>query len=189
MGLTPLDGLVMGTRCGSIDPSIIDYISKERGLSISEINEILNKKSGLLGMCGKNDFRDVTALAESGNENAINAIKIMENSITKYIANYYLELDGNVNALVFTAGCGENASSLRKDIMEKISCLGVKFDENMNNKIAGFKDIHEGIISEVGSSFDCLVIPTNEEYMILNDTYNIIKDRKNVRVLEKKINA
>lgn len=113
----------------------------------------------------------------------------MENSITKYIANYYLELDGNVNALVFTAGCGENASSLRKDIMEKISCLGVKFDENMNNKIAGFKDIHEGIISEVGSSFDCLVIPTNEEYMILNDTYNIIKDRKNVRVLEKKINA
>ncbi len=189
MGLTPLDGLVMGTRCGSIDPSIIDYISKERGLTIAEINEILNKKSGLLGMCGKNDFRDVTALAESGNENAINAIKIMENSITKYIANYYLELDGNVNALVFTAGCGENASSLRKDIMEKISCLGVKIDENMNNKIAGFKDIHEGIISEVGSSFDCLVIPTNEEYMILNDTYNIIKDRKNVRVLEKKINA
>lgn len=119
MGLTPLDGLVMGTRCGSIDPSIIDYISKERGLTIAEINEILNKKSGLLGMCGKNDFRDVTALAESGNENAINAIKIMENSITKYIANYYLELDGNVNALVFTAGCGENASSLRKDIMEK----------------------------------------------------------------------
>lgn len=190
MGLTPLDGLVMGTRCGEIDPSIIDYISKERGLSISEINEILNKKSGLLGMCGKNDFRDVTALAESGDENAINAIKIMENSIAKYIANYYVELSGNVNALVFTAGCGENACNLRKDIIEKISCLGVTLDEEMNNQIASFKDIHEGMISSLfGSTFDCLVIPTNEEYMILSDTYNIIKDRKNVRVLEKKNNA
>lgn len=113
----------------------------------------------------------------------------MENSIAKYIANYYVELSGNVNALVFTAGCGENACNLRKDIMEKISCLGVTLDKEMNNQIASFKDIHEGIISEFGSSFDCLVIPTDEEYMILNDTYNIIKDRKNVRVLEKKINA
>lgn len=173
MGFTPLDGLVMGTRSGSIDPSILEYICKERNLSIEEVTSILNNESGLLGIAGKNDFRDLEQLANSGNINAQMAITIMKKSIVKYIAEYFIELDGKVDALVFTAGIGENAISLREDIVKSISSLGVYIDLDSNNNIARFKEFKSGKISLENSKFDCLVIPTNEEYMILRDTFNL----------------
>lgn len=176
MGLTPLDGLIMGTRCGSIDPSIIEYICKEKGLSVSEINMILNKQSGLLGIAGKNDYRDLTKLANSGNERAKLALKMFKNSIIKYIANYYFELNGKIDALIFTAGIGENGIPLRKEIMESISApMHVFLDENTNDSIASNKEKQSGKISTDESAFDVLVVPTDEEYMILKDTYDIIQ--------------
>ena len=176
MGLTPLDGLIMGTRCGSIDPSIIEYICKEKGLSVSEINMILNKQSGLLGIAGKNDYRDLTKLANSENERAKLALKMFKNSIIKYIANYYFELNGKIDALIFTAGIGENGIPLRKEIMESISApMHVFLDENTNDSIASNKEKQSGKISTDESAFDVLVVPTDEEYMILKDTYDIIQ--------------
>ena len=118
MGLTPLDGLIMGTRSGTIDSSIIEYISKERNLSIEQITSILNKNSGLIGITGKNDFRDLESLANNGDKKAQLAMQMMKKSIIKYIAQYYFELDGNLDAIVFTAGIGENAISIRETIVK-----------------------------------------------------------------------
>ncbi len=175
MGLTPLAGLMMGTRSGDIDPSIIDYISHERNMSVDEVNEALNKKSGLLGIAGKNDLRDLEELAANGSKKAKLAIDMFENSIIKYIGSYYFELDGNVDAIVFTAGVGENSMVVRKGILDKIAKpLGSKFNEKMNNIIAGFKDIHSGIITTQDSKVPVFVIPTNEEKMILDDTYELV---------------
>ena len=174
MGLTPLDGLVMGTRCGSIDSSIIEYICKERNLSVEEVSTILNKQSGLLGISGKNDFRDLENLANTGDEKAQLAIKMLKNSIIKYIAQYYVELNGNVDAIVFTAGIGENAVSLRADIVNAISKpLNIELDKEANNNRAKLKTAEGGIISTPNSKIKVLVIPTNEEYMILKDTFEL----------------
>ena len=107
MGLTPLDGIIMGTRSGNIDSSIIEYICKERKLSVEEVTSILNKQSGLLGLAGKNDFRDLEKLSNNNDKKAKLAIKMLRNSIVKYIAQYYIELNGQVDALIFTAGIGE----------------------------------------------------------------------------------
>ena len=180
MGLTPLDGLVMGTRCGTIDSSIIEYICKERNLSIEEVNTILNKKSGLLGIAGKNDFRDLEQLANNGDEKAKLAIKMLQNSITKFIAQYYVELEGKVDAIVFTAGIGENGISLRANIVNAISnALDIKLDKEANSNIAKFKENQSGLISTNDSKIKVFVIPTNEEYMILKDTYEISQKVKN----------
>lgn len=174
MGLTPLDGLIMGTRCGSIDSSIIEYMSKERGLSIDEINTILNKQSGLLGICGKNDFRDLEAQANNGDKNSKLAFQMLKNSIIKYIAQYYFELNGDVDALIFTAGMGENAISLREAIVNAISVpLNIKLDKLANDNIARFRENQSGRISTSDSKIEVLVVPTDEEYMILKDTYTI----------------
>ena len=176
MGLTPLDGLIMGTRSGTIDSSIIEYICKERGISVEEATSILNKQSGLLGIAGKNDFRDLEKQANEGDENSKLAITMIKNSIIKFIAQYYFELDGELDALVFTAGIGENAISLRADIVNAISnSMGIKLNKNANNGIAKFKDKHEGVISSTTSKFEVLVVPTNEEYMILKDTFELSK--------------
>ena len=179
MGLTPLDGIVMGTRCGNIDASIIDYISKERGLTLPEINTILNKESGLIGIAGKNDFRDLTALAENGDKKAKLAIRILENSIINYIAKYYFELEGEIDALVFTAGIGENGSNLREAVVNRISkIMNIKLDKETNDQIGRGKPYSEGVISTKDSAFEVLVVPTDEEYMILKDTYDISKTLK-----------
>jgi len=189
MGLTPLDGLVMGTRCGTIDSSIIEYICKERNMSVEAVNTVLNKQSGLLGIAGKNDFRDLEELANKGDEKAKLAIKMLQNSITKFIAQYYVELNGVVDAIVFTAGIGENGISLRANVVNSLSnALNIKLDENTNNKIAKFKDNQEGVISTPDSKIGVYVIPTNEEYMILKDTYEIskiTKEKNPVKVLTK----
>lgn len=174
MGLTPVDGLVMGTRCGAIDPSIVEYICKEANITVEQAVEILNKKSGLFGLCGKNDFRDVENLAKSGDKNAQIALAIFKKSIIDYIAQYYFQLNGEIDALVFTAGIGENAINLRSDIVNSISKpMRILLDEKENDKISRGKEKTSGIISTDSSSFEVVVVPTNEEFMILKDTYDI----------------
>ena len=175
MGLTPLDGLMMGTRSGSIDPSIIEYICKEKNMTYEEVTNILNKKSGFLGISGKNDYRDVNKLANEGNENAILAIKMFEKSVLRYIYQYYGELEGNIDALVFTAGLAENNPILRENIVNSLSKISnVGINKELNNKIAKYLELQEGIISTPDSKYDVFVLPTDEEYMILKDTYNIV---------------
>lgn len=173
MGLTPLDGLMMGTRSGSIDPSIIEYVMQESGMSINEVTNELNKKSGFFGMCGFADCRDVEKLASEDNENATLAIEMYTDRIVKYIASYYMELQGKVDSIVFTAGVLENGSYMRKLIIDKLAPLGITLNEEMNDKIASFKEIHEGIISDPYSKINVMVLPTDEEIMIVKDTFNI----------------
>ena len=175
MGITPLDGLMMGTRSGAIDPSILEYVCKESGESISDITNTLNKKSGLLGVCGFSDCRDVEAAALGGDERAILALNMYNDRIAKYIADYYIELEGVVDAIVFTAGVGENGILARESVLKRLAPLGVKMDAKENEQIASFKDKHEGIISTKNSSIPVWVVPTNEELMIIKDTYKLIR--------------
>ena len=174
MGLTPLDGLIMGTRSGSIDPSIIEYVAREREMNVEDVIDALNKESGLLGIAGKNDFRDLSKANEEGDEKANLALNMFYNSVTKFIAEYYFKLEGKVDALVFTAGIGENAKVFRKEIMDRISKpMNIKLNEEANDKIPFEK--REGIISTEDSACEVLVVPTNEEYMIAKDILDIIK--------------
>ena len=175
MGLTPVDGLMMGTRCGSIDPSITEYMIEEAGLSVDEVSSSYNKKSGLLGICGFNDNRDVEKAIADGDENAKLALDMYVDRIVRYISQYYVELEGKVDAIVMTAGVLENGSETRADIFNKLSCLGLKLNEEVNDSIAGFKDVNEGIITSEDSSIPVYVLPTNEEIMIIKDTYELCK--------------
>ncbi len=174
MGLTPLDGLMMGTRSGSIDPSIIEYVCKESGLSVGDITNALNKRSGLLGISGHSDSRDVEEAAAEGDQKAILALRMYNDRVAKYIAEYYVELNGDVDAIVFTAGVGENGCMAREDIISKLNCLGININKEVNDTIASYKDVQEGLISSNDSKVDVYVIPTNEELMIIKDTYEII---------------
>lgn len=173
MGLTPLDGLMMGTRSGSIDPSILEFVCKEADMSISDVTNELNKKSGLLGVSGFSDSRDVEDAIAKGDERAILANRMYNDRIIKYIAEYYIELEGNVDAIVFTAGVGENGIDTRADILSHLKPLGIELDEKANSSVASYRDIHEGIISSKKSKVDVWVVPTNEELMIIKDTYKI----------------
>ena len=175
MGLTPLDGLMMGTRSGAIDPSIIEYVCGETGRTVAEVTNDLNKRSGLLGVSGYSDSRDVENAAAEGNENAKLAITMYNNRIAKYIAEYYIELEGKVDAIVFTAGVGENGREARADILGRLLPLGIKVDADVNDTIASYKDQSEGIISAEDSSVAVWVVPTNEELMIIKDTYELVK--------------
>ena len=176
MGFTPNAGIMMGTRSGDIDYSLIPYVMKESNMSLKEVDNSLNKQSGLLGISGvSSDHRDIENAMEEGNELAVLANEMYVNRIVNYIANYYVELNGNVDALVFTAGLGENAISFREDVLNKLECLGIKLNKEINNTIAGFKDISEGIISTEDSKVPVYVVPTNEELMIATDTYELIK--------------
>ena len=177
MGLTPLDGLMMGTRSGAIDPSILEYVCKESGESIGDVTNDLNKKSGLLGVSGFSDCRDVEEAAAKGDERAILALNMYNDRIAKYIAEYYIELEGKVDAIIFTAGVGENGSEERSKIIKRVNALGIKLDEKVNDTIAGFKDVHEGIISAKSSKVAVWVVPTNEELMIIKDTYKIVNNK------------
>ena len=175
MGITPLDGLMMGTRSGAIDPSIIEYVCKESGMSVSDVTNDLNKKSGLLGVSGFSDSRDVEEAAAKGDERAVLALNMYNDRVAKYIAEYFIKLEGKVDAIVFTAGVGENGAEAREEILKRVLPLGIKIDSDVNSKIAGFKDIHEGIITAKDSKVPVWVVPTNEELMIIKDTYNIVK--------------
>ena len=175
MGLTPLDGLIMGTRSGSIDPSIIKFVSEETGKNVDEITNDLNKNSGLIGICGKNDFRDVFALKNNNDENGILAYNMFMNSIIKYIADYYFKLEGRVDAIVFTAGVLENNPGLREDIINKMSnSMKIYLDKDNNDNIGYGRELDMGLITLEESNIPVWVIPTNEEIMIVRDSYNII---------------
>ena len=175
MGITPLDGLMMGTRSGAIDPSILEYVCKESGKDVSEITNELNKKSGFLGVCGQADCRDVENLMAEGDENAILAYEMYTDRVAKFIAQYYLELDGKVDAIVFTAGIGENGPQFRGLVLRKLNAIGIYEDKDSNGEIAGFLSKSEGKISTDDSKADVYVLPTNEELMIVKDTYELVK--------------
>ncbi|MBQ6494757.1 MAG: acetate kinase [Bacilli bacterium] len=175
MGITPLDGLMMGTRSGSIDASILEYVCKESGMDISEVTNALNKKSGLLGISGFSDSRDVEQAAGTGDEMAKLAITMYNQRVANYIAEYYIELEGKVDAIVFTAGVGENGIAFRQDVINRLKPLGIKLDDKTNEKVASYKELHEGLISSKTSSVKVYVLPTNEELMIVRDTYNLTK--------------
>ena len=177
MGFTPNAGIVMGTRCGDIDYSIIPYYMKQSGKDINEIDSILNKESGLLGLSGKySDHRDIEAGIAAGETDSILANNIYIDRIVDYIAKYYVKLEGNVDALIFTAGVGENAREFREDVLRKLECLGIYVDSEKNMEIASYLDVNEGCISIEESKVPVYVIPTNEELMIALDTYDLIKD-------------
>ena len=175
MGITPLDGLMMGTRSGAIDPSILEYVSKESGESLEDITNDLNKKSGLLGIAGFSDSRDVENARENGSEDAALALDMYNDRIAKYIAEYYIKLNGKVDAIVFTAGVGENGIAAREEILERLNALGIMIDKEKNSSIASYKSQNEGVISSNESSVPVYVLPTNEEIMIIKDTYNLVK--------------
>ncbi|MBQ3292854.1 acetate kinase [Candidatus Saccharibacteria bacterium] len=175
MGLTPLDGLMMGTRSGSIDPSIIKYMIDEAGMTYDKIDEALNKKSGLLGISGFNDNRDVEKAISEGDENARLALDMYVDRIDRYIAEYYLELGGNVDAIVFTAGVLENGAETRESIIEGLAPLGIKLNKEVNDAIASFKEITSGIITAEDSTVPVYVEPTNEEVMIIRDAYKFCR--------------
>ncbi len=170
MGFTPLEGLVMGTRSGDIDPAIVTYIRQKEDLPSGEFNEILNKKSGVLGISGiSSDFRDLEVAAEEGNERAMLAIKVFVHKVRSYIGSYIAEMNG-VDAIVFTAGVGENAIGMRDLICNDLGNLGIKLDL-VKNKVRG----KETIISRDDSKVTVMLIPTNEELMIARDTYRLCK--------------
>ena len=177
MGLTPLDGLIMGTRCGNIDPSIIEFMINNSNMELDEVMNNLNKESGLLGICGKNDFRDVVSLKNNNNERSILAYNMFMDSIIKYISEYYFELEGDIDAIVFTAGVLENNIKLREDIINKLSIpMNISINSDINNNIGYGCELKEGVITSNQSKIPVYVIPTSEEVMIVKDTYNIINN-------------
>ncbi len=169
MGFTPLEGLVMGTRSGDIDPAIISFLAEKEGISVDAVNTILNKKSGVMGISGvSSDFRDLETAAEEGNRRAELAIKVFAHRVKFYIGAYIAELNG-ADAIVFTAGVGENDIGMRSLILQEMDHLGIRLDEKAND-VRG----KETIISTEDSRVKVLLVPTNEELMIARDTYHII---------------
>ena len=172
MGLTPLDGFIMGTRCGAVDPSVITFLQEKEGWSPAQTSEILNKKSGILGVSGiSSDDRDVTAAENEGNERAHLARSIMKYQVRKVIGSYVAAMDG-VDAIVFTGGIGENTTDLRADVCKNLTYLGVELDEAANEVMRRGK---EGEISLPSSKVRVFVLPTNEELVIARDTKAIVE--------------
>lgn len=169
MGFTPLEGLAMGTRSGDIDPAIVTYIRQKENLPQGKANDILNKKSGVLGISGvSSDFRDLEAALEEGNERAALALKVFAHKVRHYIGAYIAEMNG-VDAIIFTAGVGENDIYMRELICDNLGQLGIKLDP-VKNKVRG----KETIISADDAKVKLLLIPTNEELMIARDTFDIV---------------
>lgn len=170
MGLTPLEGLVMGTRSGDIDPSIMEFIAKKENLDIDGVMNVLNKKSGVAGMSGvSSDFRDLEAAYNEGNKRAIAAVEVFSYRVAKYIGAYAAAMNG-VDAIAFTAGIGENTSFVREKIMAYLGYLGIKIDRVTNDKTRGV----EALISTADSSVKVCVIPTNEELAICRETVKLV---------------
>lgn len=170
MGLTPLEGLVMGTRSGDLDPAVVTYIQEKDGVSPEEMNNILNKQSGVLGVSGvSSDFRDLEDAAKDGNERAQVALDIFTTRAKRYIAGYMAEIE-KVDAIVFTGGIGENSIEMREDILKGFEQFGIKIDEEANKVRGG-----EHIISTEDSKVKVMVIATNEELMIARDTQELAK--------------
>ena len=173
MGFTPLEGLIMGTRSGSVDPEVVTYIQEKEGLTAAEMSKVLNKKSGFLGLsCVSSDARDLDAAANDGNEKAKLTLKKLTYEITKYIGAYSAAMNG-VDLIVFTGGIGENNSRLRRRVCENLSYLGVNFDYDAN-VVRG----EDTIITLPDSKVKVALITTNEELMIARDTMHIVQNEE-----------
>ena len=171
MGLTPLEGLIMGTRSGDIDPAAVQFIANKEGKDINEMVNILNKKSGILGLSGvSSDFRDVYKAATEGNEQAQTALDAFSYRVAKYVGSYVAAMNG-VDAIVFTAGVGENHAPVRANICQYFGYLGIKLDEEANDNTKGV----EGTISTADSKVKVMVIPTNEELKIAQETLALVQ--------------
>ena len=169
MGLTPLGGIMMGTRTGDMDPSVFNYVCTVTGKSAEEVYQMFNKKSGYAGVFGSSDCRDVTAAALKGDERAILASKLFARRVADYIGQYFVRL-GGCDLIVFSAGIGENSPETREDICSEISeALGVKINKELNHTIHG----SECVISTEDSKIKVVIIPTDEEVMIARDAYNM----------------
>ncbi|HCJ57716.1 MAG TPA: acetate kinase [Clostridiaceae bacterium] len=171
MGFTPLEGLAMGTRCGDIDPAIVKFVMEKENLDLAGIDNLMNKKSGVLGISGvSSDFRDIEEAAEKGNMRADLALKVFAYKVRKYIGAYAAAM-GGMDAIVFTAGLGENSASMRAAVCEGLEFLGVEIDNEKNN-VRG----KEADVSKADSKVKVLLIPTNEELMIARDTKSLITE-------------
>ena len=174
MGMTPLEGLMMGTRSGDLDPAIVPYVMNKEELSVSEVNSMLNKHSGLLAISGvSSDMRDITDGWEKGEANATLAFEMYEYRLRKYIGSYAAAMNG-VDVLIFTAGVGENSAIVRKAVCDNLSYLGIEIDEELNKIRSG--DARR--ISTPNSKVEVLVVPTNEELVIARDTFRIVEESK-----------
>ena len=171
MGLTPLEGIIMGTRSGNIDPAIMEYVAKKEGLDLAGIMNVLNKKSGLYGLSGdlSSDLRDLESAAEEGNENARHALEVLAYDVAKYIGAFTAAMNG-VDAIIFTAGIGENSSTIRKMVLGYLGFLGITLNEEANNTRG-----QEIVLSTPDSKVKVAVIPTNEELAICRDTVYLVK--------------
>ena len=172
MGFTPQEGVPMGTRSGTIDPTVVSYIMKKEGLTPEEVEKLLNSKSGLLGVSGiSSDCRDITEAQAAGNKRAALAMDILVHYIKKIIGSYVAEMNG-VDALVFTAGIGENDRNIRERVCRDMSYLGIEIDEDINRNCDRGVDVE---LTKPGAKVRTFVLPTNEEYMIALDTLNLSK--------------
>ena len=170
MGFTPLDGLLMGTRSGALDPAVVTYIMCRQNFTVDQMNDFLNSKCGALGVSGiSSDFRDIEVAAEQGNMRAQLALDIFEHDVKQFIGSYAAVM-GGVDALIFTAGVGENSIGMRASICKNMSYLGIDLDLE-KNKVRG----EEVDVSKTNSRCSVLVIPTNEELMIALDTLELTK--------------
>ena len=171
MGLTPTEGLMMGTRCGDIDPGALVFLMQKHNLSAADVQAIINKKSGVAGVTGiSSDMREIEAAVNAGNEIAITALDMYEQRILKYVGAYAAEM-GGVDIIVFTGGVGENQVGVRENVCKPLAFMGVEIDSELNAKIRG----KEALISTPSSKVKVAVIPTDEEYMIACDTERIVK--------------
>ena len=172
MGFSPLDGLVMGTRCGSVDASAITYIGENEGMSYAELNAMMNKKSGVMGMTGlSSDMRDIDAAYDAGNEKAIVARDMYYNRVKKFVGEYAAEM-GGVDLVIFTGGVGENSADLRRYVCHNMEFMGIVLNDAVNDVTRGVNTI----ISTPESKVKVAVIATNEELVIATDTYNLTKN-------------
>ena len=173
MGLTPLEGLIMGTRCGSIDPAIVPFLQEKKDFTAQEVDAIMNKKSGLLGICGYTDMRDVHSEIEKGNERAQLALKMLVRSIRKMLGAYIFLLDGKPDAIVFTAGIGENDPIVRSMVCADLESVGIRLDEKENDT----RKPGARTISTPDSRIRVLVIPTDEELEIAEATVKVVEKK------------
>ena len=169
MGLTPLEGVIMGTRCGDMDPAIVLFLQEDLGLAPKEVERILNKESGLLGLCGRSDLRDIEEAAAGGDVKAERALDVFTYRIAKKIGSYAAAMNG-LDAVVFTAGIGENSARVRGDVSAYLGFLGAELDPERNER-------HETVVSTPASKVALLVVPTDEELLIARDTVRRIQGR------------
>jgi acetate kinase len=171
MGFTPLEGLIMGTRSGDIDPAVVSFLQEKEGLSASEVLDLLNRRSGLLGLSGKSsDMRDLLSAMDAGDERAKDAVEAYCYRIRKYIGAYFSVLNG-LDLLIFTAGVGENSPQIRQAVCADMDNLGITIDDELNQSTVGLAQINQN-----GAPVMVLVVPTNEELMIAKETTRIISE-------------